>query len=148
LKYFGEFHARTEDVRVCRSSLLGNVSPLEMREHESIIQQRGTTKSIDGTGHRQRMGFKGCAIGATERGRMWSRVRRERMRERICKWGSEMLMFRNLAHTGVRSFRFWVTTAWPCGPSESKVPPRDEDARPAPLRDDRVHSFPPELTLR
>lgn len=56
-------------------------------------------------------------------------------------------MFRNLAHTGVRSFRFWVITAWPCGPSGSKPPPRDEDVRPAPLRDDRAHSFPPELTL-
>lgn len=62
--------------------------------------------------------------------------------------GLEMWMFRNLAHTGVRSFRFWVTTAWPCGPSGSKPPPRDEDVRPAPLRDDRAHSFPPELTLR
>lgn len=113
---------------------------------------KSTTKSVDGTD------TDGGRIGGQGRRgkRRWGKRVAGRWRGTSCGGtngagvvrGLEMWMFRNLAHTGVRSFRFWVTTAWPCGPSGSKPPPRDEDVRPAPLRDDRAHSFPPELTLR
>lgn len=88
---------------------------------------------------------KKMPTGKTWRGRESVRVR---FGERTSGVRSEMWIFRNLAHTGVRSFRFWVTTAWPCCPSESKPLPMDADDRPAPLRDDREHSTPPEFTLR